>query len=290
MAFWSRKKEYDGKKGYLAIPEEMFDAPFEDIIACMDPSYLVDAVCLEFDNIFCNRKFEDYRYLRLYPRWMNLLAGELDTVLYHYVEKLEDCKKLIQYFPEFASHIYEFLIDEYICNQSIPGDCSVGDEIDIVNDVIIPISDLERYQCYHFSSIRKRELEILDICDSYSEMWDIIWAFETYLDIPREHFQEYLVSCFQGFIEGYDEHYYAEKNTPAIYGSEDFEALKHFIRDAEAYWYLMDRAPNLIMENGLDFYTMLVKVLGPAKEVLDLHDYCSEFVSKDFKEVLSDML
>ena len=288
MAFGFKKKDYDAKKGHLAIPEEMFQAPFADIMACMDPMYLEDAVCSEFDNIFKNRKIDDFKYLRLYPSWMSLLAKKLDDIFIYCFKKMSDFKKFIKFFPEFTYEVYEFLINEYIYGSDY--DDGIEDKIDIVNDVIIPISDLERYQSYHFSSIREKDLYILDTCDSYSEMWDIIWAFETYLGIPREHYHDYLVFCFDEFVDSFDEHHYAMNSFPAIYDSDDFEVLKEFIRDAEAYWYLMDKAPKLIMENGLDLYTMLIKVIGPIKEIIDLHDFCSEFISPEFAEVLSSMM
>lgn len=289
MAFSFKKRDYDGKKGYLAVPEEMFKAPFADIMACMDPMYLEDAVCADFDNIFKNRSVDDFRYIRLYPRWMNLLAEKLDDVFIYCFTKLSDFKKFIKLFPEFTYEVYEFMINEYIYGSDYDTD-GIKDELNIVDDVIIPISDLERYQGYHFSSIREKGVAILDTCDSYSEMWDIIWAFETYLEVPREYYHDYLTFYFYEFVDSFDEHYYAINNTPAIYGSEDFETLKGFIKDAEAYWYLMDKAPKLVMENGLDFYTMLIKVIGPVKEIIDLHDFCAEFISSDFAKTLSAMM
>ena len=135
MAFWSKKRDGYlsnkdkgfGKKGYLAVPEEMFNAPFADIMACMDPMYLEDSVATEFDNIFFGRNIEDYKYLRIYPSWMKLLAENLETIMISFVHDLKSYKKLIELFPEFSAQIYEFLLDEYIHKDVVgckdPGGC-----------------------------------------------------------------------------------------------------------------------------------------------------------------------
>lgn len=271
-------KKNSGKKGYLAVPEDMINAPFADIIACMDPRHLEDAVAYDFDKIMLHRSADDFRYLRQFPRWISLFGEKLDDIMFG-LEQVKDFKKIITYFPEYIQDVYEFLIDSYINKDDYLDD--VGDEIDIINDILIPMSDLEKYQNYHFSVIRKRSLEILDAADTYAEMWDILWAYETYFDMPRNHFEEYIQESFMDFVKGYNEYDLAVKNTPVIFHSEDYEILSDFMKDAEAYWYLMDSLPWLISQSGLDMYIMMIKTLGPVKEILDLHDYCVEFIGPD---------
>lgn len=287
--YLEHKDKGAGKKGYLDVPAFMYGAPFSDIIACMDPMYLEDSVAANFENIFFDHNVEDYKYLRLYPSWMKLLAENLETIMISYLHNLKEYKKLIELFPEFSAQIYEFLLDEYIHKDDFD-DKDVGKEIDIIDDVLIPMSDLERYQGYYFPIIRQIGVEILDACDTYAEMWDILWALENYFDIPRKQYKEIINSHFEDFVYSYSRHNSAINCEPAIYNLDDFGILNEFIRDQKAYWYFMDCLPRLIIDSGLDLYTILIKLLGPVKEVVDLHDYCAEFISPGYAEILKAML
>ena len=278
--FGKGQKE-NGKKGYLAVPENMYDAPFADIIACMDPRQLEDAVAYAFDDIVVrHREADDFRYLRQFPSWVSLFGEKLEEIMYQHLEHLSDFKKILEYFPEFTTDVYEFLIETYIHKETACFD-SLPDEINIIDDILIPISDLEKYQNYHFNVIRDRAIEMMDAAETYTEMWDILWAYETYFDMPREQFNEFIQEIFQDFVNSYDEYDSVISKIPVIYTCEDYAMLSDFFRDAEGYWYFMDHLPILITSSGLDMYTMMIKILGPVKEVLALHDYCAEFLPPD---------
>lgn len=278
MALFKKNDSNYGKKGFLAIPETMYDAPFANIIACMDPDYLEDAVLYDFDKIIPHRKADEYRYFRMYPSWISLFGEKLHEIMCNHIEHFCDFKKIIEYFPEYVVDVYEFLIESYIMLDNIT------QEMDIIEDVLIPIADLERYQNHYFPVIRKRALELLEASESYTVMWDMLQVFEQYYDMPRKIFNDYLEQSFVDLIINFNEKDWVRHNCAVIYGEEDYHILSEAFKDRETYEFFMNNLPRLIIDNGLDLYTMLIKILGPNKEVLALHDYCAQFMPFEERE------
>jgi len=279
LGIFKNRKEQSMSRNCLAIPENMYDAPFEEIIACMDKDFLEDAVSFDFEKILPYRKAEEYRLFREFPKLRALFCEHLEEIMNQF-ENIQDFKTIIDDFPGCAYDIYRYLLTEYIscdcCSYS-----QLEDRIDIIDDVLIPVADLEKYHHSKLEDVREHALEILDAADNYAEMWDIIYVFEQYFDIPREYFHDYLQLEFDELVQCYDRA--EDKNTDLElfhYDFEDYRMLLDFFMDREAYEFFMNQVPHLIVNNGLEFYTLLIRVLGePIHEVVKLHDYCAEFIS-----------
>ena len=268
--FSKRKEAARVKKNCLSIPENLYTEPFDQIIASMDPFYLEDAVVYDFEKILPHRLAEDYRFFKLYPSWLDLIKRHLDDILSQFAD-MDDFKTFLIFFPEHSQEVYEYLLEQYLVNPNfIDGIC-------MVDDILIPMADLERYQNYHFFIVREWAIDILDVTSTYGEIWDILQVLEQYFDMPREYFETYLQQEFKKTVNSFDE----QNSSDVFYGIEDIETLKDFFKDEEAYCTFMDYLPTLIAHCGISLYAMMVKLLGPVKEVLDLHDYCAEFLPNE---------
>lgn len=277
MAFALFKKSNQNQK-CLDIPENMINAPFDQIIACMDHKYLEDAVSSHFEDILPYLCSEEYAYLRLYPSWMKLLSEHLEELMESF-DTTQDFRELITAFPEFAPSIYEFLFQEFLADSN-------AFSLSIADDVLIPMADLEKYQGAHFPIVRKYALEIMKRIqsESYANFWDILQIFEQYFDMPREEFKEFLHNdIFNDILDAYE-------NILAIgeddgdddvffYYDEDIQDLKGIFMDSETYVFFMDKLPHFLKINGIEFYAMLIKILGPLPEIVSLHDACAEIAN-----------
>ena len=264
MALFKKNSEPKAQKNCLAIPENMYAAPFEDIIACMDPQYLKDAVIFDFAKLLPYRSLRDYRFFRMYPEWENLFSEHLEEILCEFTH-VGDFHVIVKLFPEHATEIYEFLLEQYL----LTSDTWISENISVIDDILIPMADLERYQYGKFDIVRNRCLEILDATNSYAELWEILQIFDQYFDMPRDYFNEYLQNEFKEFVDSYMEN-------GMDYPVDDYEALAEFFMDCEAYQFFMDNLPELMEECGIMLYAILIQLLGSNKEVIQLHDCCKE--------------
>lgn len=269
-------------KNALAVSPELYDAPFEKIMASVDPLYLEDSVAFNFSEIIKHRSVDEFRFFRLYKSWMDLVGQNLEDILYSF-SSFNEFKTFLSHFPEHAEAIYEFLLDKYlheIQDENTKEQSEFVNEVSIVDDLLIPMSDLERYQAYHFSFVRKRSVEILDCSKDYAELWCILQTFEAYFDMPREYFEEYVKDDIETFIQDTE----AEGISSGkwlYYDVEDMEMFSEFFMDEEAYYIFMDNLKELLNDCGFALYSTLIKIIGPVKELTDLYGECAEFKEND---------
>lgn len=296
MAFGFLKKKVEDvpqKKNYLDIPENMYDAPFEKIINCMDPKYLEDAVDSNFDKIILSRKSDELRFFKMYHSWHKIFLQHFNEILVHFAEEgsYADFQNIINYYPELAPDVYEFLLKEYIWDFGSP----VGKALDVINDVLIPMSDIERYQdqVYHhrFDIVREFAEDIISATNYYSEMWDLFQVFEQYFDISREYFSDIIHEQIEteilytfkksNFVPTYD------CDSPFIY--EECETIVDIFKDRESYELVMNELPKIMAKGGLGIYQVFTTVLGNNAEVEDARTFCPEFITDEqFPHLVGD--
>ncbi|MBQ9314125.1 MAG: hypothetical protein IJ220_03865 [Clostridia bacterium] len=288
LGFFKKNAENTLAKNHLDIPENKYDAPFDVIIASMDPEFLEDAVASHFDDLLPYRTANELRYFRLYSSWHKLFIQNFHEVLNHFATNGDymDFVEIIKLFPEYAPEVYEFLLNEYTSKDLLSS--TVGDKLNVTDDVLIPMADIEKYQSevyhHHFDIVRKDAIDILDSADNYAEIWDILQVFEQYFDMPREMFSDFLHEIFEEEIAGTFE---KKSFTPTYQDEEsrfDFEEcdiLNDMFMDLEAYEYIMDRLPTIMHRGGIGVYEIFVILLGKNLEVEKAHDFCHEFITDE---------
>ena len=262
-------------KGHLDVPEELYDAPFPEIIASVNPQYLEDAVIYCFNDILPHRKPEEYHFFRMYDSWAKMFVNRIEDILLS-VDSIDGFKQIATHFPEVVSDVYEFILNEWIYKYDSQS-AQIINGLSITDDVLIPMSDYERYQYTRFPIVREKALDILGEAKNMKELWDILQVFDQYFDMSRASFEIFLRDdVFIPFIDSFNYNDYVIEDDFCFDG-DDIAALKEFFEDQEAYNEFMNDLPDLIKGSGLELYTLLIKVLGPNKEVIRLHDSCREF-------------
>lgn len=282
------------KKNCLDIPEDMYDAPFSAIIACMDPKYLENAIASNFDKILPHRTSNELRYFKIYPDLYKLFLEKFDDVKYFFADNgsYADFKTIIEIFPELAPEIYEFLLQEFLDKDIISS--SIVNSLNIADDILIPMSDIERYQDqvyhHHFDIVRENIIEILYMVDYYDELWDVIQVFEQYFDIPRKYFDDFVNEQIKEEIDStFKVHNFMPTYDNELCDYEESDMLYDIFMDSQAYNLIMNELPSIMAKSGLGMYQVFANVLGRNKELEKAHDFCPELISDEqFPIVVGD--
>lgn len=265
MNFRAMEKRNDKQHYFNVKVESMFDSPFQDIVGSIPEEYVEEAVAENFHLLLSHMELNEFRYLKLYPSWKKMLCQNLTFVMEDLAK--EDFKDFLEMFPEYSPEIYEFLFEE----MAIYDDFSYP--LDVVEDVLLPMAYLEKWGNCHFPMVH----EIMDRAPyflsavatehGYAKMWDVLYVLENEFDIPHEAFVDELYEMFQEFVDNFrlPPMTHARHN----YSNHEMKRLSEFFRDREAY--------EFFRKSGLELYTLLIKLMGPYRDMMRLYAHCIEF-------------
>lgn len=204
------------------------------------------------------------KFFRFDGRIYSVIVKNFEELLECNCELYYDYMLMIEYFPELADMVYEYMFKVVV----VDGDDE--NNIELINDVLIPMADLETYQNCYFKCVREKYEEILRYvaASSYTDL------FEAY-EVLSEGFgvsKELMDLVVENIIDGQLVEWKFDGNRVI-----DEYDLRDFFVFPYAYEVFMNNLPELLHNKGLRLYATLVSVLGLCGEVVQHQECCYEY-------------
>lgn len=225
---------------------------------------LEELVIRNFKDILNVSKSNEYYNFTMYQSWRELFCSFSAEVFEDLVNYYE-FEEIIKNFPELEADVYTFLINGII-NSEI--DYDLLSQINIAEDLLIPMSHMESYRGVFFPQIRDSFRVILNETTTITDFYAIASALEIYYDISPEVLKEIL----DNYINDEINFWLSAKVDPS-----DFDSLINLFYHGDAYDSFMERLYEILPIHGMDLYAFLIKKIGPEHEILESQFFCYEF-------------
>lgn len=240
---------------------------------------LEETVLLNYAEIVDEIKYEDISFISTYASWRRKIPEYFENFMYLLDHtKFENFANFINMFPEYSSLVYEYILKCMLGEGNIAYIIDFGHGFDLVDDLLQPMADLEKYQGCYFSCIREYAVDILDYADTYPLMYEagelLIEEFgisenlvNKIIDDTTDDYIHYMYECLSNNV------------TTAFQTSSDiFETLNDIFVSSKAYNRFMDTLPTLLTSCGIVLYSILLCLLGPVPELVNNQSLCSEYL------------
>lgn len=224
-------------------------------------------VCKHFKKILCATSYQNYHYFLMYNSWKALFLENAE-IAFEKQQYLHAFKSIIKDFPELEVSVYEYLLDGCIADSF---DCNLRNEINISDDILIPLSHIERSCGTYFSYIREDYKEILESTTTFDDFYAVAAVLNNEFDIPEAALQPIVDETISETIDAW---------LSKELNYENFESLIGFFQHREAYEAFMDNIYELFTVHGLSLYCFLIKAVGPRPEILEHEYFCYEFIDR----------
>lgn len=237
-----------------------------------------NVVIANFDNIVKDSYYEDIQYFSVFNSWRELIGKYFEDFMKLMGENYNYFISFSKIFPEYTNRVYEYLLSMIINGQF---DFSYYvEDFSLINHILEPMADIEKYSSYYFSIIRDNVERILDLTCSYSESNDVASFLIKEFDIPVDSIDKFVNEDTTIFINNILRIFCPRKYDERIFSEipELIEILKDFLASSnKAYYDFLDNLPLLIDKCGIFLYATLITVIGPIPELTKYESLCYDY-------------
>lgn len=215
--------------------------------------------------------FKVARAARNRQKFLKDLDERLDEI-----QDVEELKEIIEIVPEHSGEIYETLLHKFLFG--FGENILPPEDVDFLEDILVPMADYERYKYYYFSDVRKYMSLLLEFADANLMLWDVVYVLENGFNIPHKQIETNIHWIMKDHILDFSKWLMIKSKPESFtFDNEDLEEIKYLFKDKEGYDTFMDSLPEVLGNGGLELYTILIKLLGKNPEVMKFYNYCIEF-------------
>lgn len=242
---------------------------------------LENVVITNFGNIVKDLRFNDVHYLSTYASWRRSISQNFEELIKSFNNEFDNFVAFANMFPEYATRIYEYLIIAIAENKPECYHLLNYGLWNLIDDVLCPLADIEKYQYYYSLALRDNVEGLLKNAETVSIMYETADFLVEEFDISAHTVNSIIDANTDKVI---DEILTAMDSSEG--DSEQFdnaqyvtEILQNFFDSPRAYYRFMDNLPELLSKCGIVLYAILVKILGPAPELIKCEPMCYEMSS-----------
>lgn len=261
------RSHFRKRKAKRQFPKGIEHQNLSSVISSVPSNYLENFVIDNYDSILKNSDSYEYYRFKRFPSWKKMFV-EKSKMIFEMQENFCDFENIIEEFPELEADVYTYLLDDIL--NSNPG-YELRDQINIAEDLLIPMAHMESYCGVFFPQVRKFYRQIINTTTTIHDFYAVIAALEIYFDIPTEELNDIV----DNYIKDEINLWLSQK-----VDTGDFCALLCFFYSSNAYDTFMKKLYDIFAMQGLDLYKFLIENIGPNVEILE-HEYdCYEFHNK----------
>ncbi len=239
---------------------------------------LENIVITNFDNIIKDASAEDLQYFSTYDSWRVLIEKYFEDFMELLDRKYDNFILFIRTFPEYSNKAYEYMLSMILKEEPAGYKffSNSKNKFNLINDVLEPMSCIERYTGYFFKIIRDNVRNILNWPSTYSEMYAIadflVEEFNVSANMTDEIIADKTNILISYLIELFSKPH--SINDAFLEAPELVEILTNFFCSNKAYYQFMDNLPYLLDSCGIVLYAILITILGPIPELTKYESLC----------------
>lgn len=256
----SRKRNFANKKDSVTVEK------YEQIVdSLLDMIYVIgeknEDECLDFLR---DLEVDDLKFFRFDAHIYSVIIKNFEKLIKSNCMFFNDFELMREYFPEIADMVYEYMFKVVVI------DGGVLYNINLIDEVLIPMADLETYQNCYFNCIREKYEEILrhEAVFSYKHLFDVYEVLSERFGVSKDLMDlviENIIDC-QLVEWKFDGNRQIDK-----------EELENFFVFPYAYEVFMNNLPELLHNKGLKLYATLISLRGLCDEVVRYQKCCYEY-------------
>lgn len=245
------------------------------------PATLLEEVVLSnYSDIVGEIKLEDVKFMTTYVSWRRKISEHFKTFMYLMDGEFDNFVDFANTFPEYAPSVYEYIFLCILGESENDYGITCTSDFDLIQDLLQPMADFEKYQGYYFECIRKYAVSILDYAENCKLMYDVAnllnedfgistSLIDTAINIEADSCIDYISECLT-------------KNPHSSYQNSTliFEILNDLFGSSKAYNRFMNELPDLLETCGIVLYSILLCLLGPIPELVSKQSLCVEYSEK----------
>lgn len=239
---------------------------------------LENIIITNFDNIIKDASAEDLQYFSTYDSWRALIEKYFEDFMELLDRKYDNFILFIKTFPEYSNKAYEYMLSMILKEEPAGYNffSNSKSKFDLINDVLEPMSCIEKYTGYFFNIIRDNVRSIMSWPSTFSEMYAIADFLVEEFDVSTSMIDE-IITDKTNILTSYLIELFSKPhniNDAFSEAPELIETLTNFFCSSKAYYQFMDNLPYLLDRCGIVLYAILITILGPIPELTKYESLC----------------